>query len=202
MKIKYIVVLLITVLLNLSAFAQTNTAPATNSPPQSIVQAVRAQVATNINEVVIQMLSGTKDAASEIYGASKTALKNSVDFVMEQAPDVVKQFLVWKFFEALVHWLIWLVVFFILLGVSFKFHSYMKAQKKQRLVNFPSSTNTCDGEDGGCAFKWIFRSVAILVLLVATFNYGFTVVEIKVAPKYYLLEYVVDQVKETRGVNR
>lgn len=195
MKIKYINILLLTVLLNLSAFGQTNSVSPTNSTSQTIIQTVKSTVATNINQVVVEMLSGTKDAAAEIYGASKTALKNSVDFVVEQAPDVVKQFLMWKFFEAVTSWSLWAAFSLFLFIISLKLHFYMKSKKKERLAKTPDSVTTSDYEDTACFFKWVTRAISILVLLLATSEYGFTIVEIKVAPKYYLITYVVDQVQ-------
>lgn len=48
-----------------------------------------------INSVFIDMLKGANDASGEIYGAGKIGIVKAVDFVTEQAPLVVQEFLTW-----------------------------------------------------------------------------------------------------------
>lgn len=104
-------ILLTATILTLAFSGLAQTSPSTNKPVSvgSVVDTVKTTMSTNLNEVVIQMLSGFKDAGGEVYGASKVALAQSVDFVKEQAPDIIREFIAWNFFENLTFYLIWLI---------------------------------------------------------------------------------------------
>jgi len=166
--------------LTVPAFAQTNT-------PSSL-DTVKSAVATNMNQVLIEMLSGTKDAAKEIYGASKEAIHKSVDFVSEQAPDIIKQFLMWKFCEAALYALAWLVFGAFLVYVAKYLHKIYQDIKDNDWSYDPLP-----------GFTWFGRMAAIIgCVAILIFGVGGEVkemVKIKVAPKVYIIEYVVDTVK-------
>jgi hypothetical protein len=63
---------------------------AESNQPGPTLETVKIAAQTNLNQVMIEILSGVKTAGSEIYDASKSALKKSVDFVSEQAPGCSK----------------------------------------------------------------------------------------------------------------
>jgi hypothetical protein len=171
----------LTLAIAFTAFSQTNPAPATLSIENAKAIAGAAGMPTNINQVMIEILSGTKDAAKEIYGASKEAIHKSIDFVGTQAPDVIQQFLTWRFFKALT----WAGFFFFVAGICF-FFSYKSMKFQQR------SRENSDDHAVGCVFKWIFIIVALAFITFGGGTNTLEMVKIKVAPKVYLIEYVVD----------
>lgn len=150
---------------------------------QTFIDTAQATVSTNLNQVLIEMLSGVKDAGKEIYGASKDAIHKSVDFVSEQAPDVVKQFLVWKCFEALLNSIGFFFGGLIVLYVSYKC--------------FTKFVDNMYGDDKMFAYAagFVTLLIATLLLVGGVGHSVKTMVKIKVAPKVYLIEYVVDTVQ-------
>lgn len=113
-----------------------------------------------------------------IEGATATK-----DFVVEQAPDVIRQFLTWKFAEAAV----WAAFGAIIMG----------------LVIFGNTvvwkiTSTEDWERE--AFGWRFFTfgislVAFVPSVLCTIKNGLIMLKISVAPKVFLLEYAASLIK-------
>jgi hypothetical protein len=198
-KFTFLSVVLVSALLSVSSFAQTN-APAPTLADQAktaaagMVSTVASNAAPTINSVMIEILSGTKDAAKEIYGASKEAIHKSIDFVGEQAPDVIKQFLLWRFFRAGTWCAIWLAVASVLFLLSFKL---MKFQKKVAADGRKNS----DDHAVSCVFKWILMLVACGFIIGGVGSNSFEMVKIKVAPKVYIIEYVVGLIQGQTPAN-
>lgn len=145
-------------------------------------------VATNINEAVIDILRGVKSAGGEIYSASKTAITKSVDFTMEQAPLVVSEFLHWRMAESIIYAIIWLIP--AMLFIYFARRCRIRSESADVPNN--DSHNTDKGDYTG--FKWLFRIVGALIIMIVLATNGMTITKIVVAPRVYLLEYVVDTI--------
>ena len=176
MKIRYLVLVLS--LMTFSMWAQTNT-------PAPSLETVKATAQTNLNQVLIEMLSGVKEAGSEIYAASKEALHTGVNFVSEQAPDVLKQFLTWQFYRAMMNAIGWCSLSATLIGFSVWFHRRRKG--------------VCGDTSGYTFGKWCSRCLGIFVLFTCMLPNIFTMVQIKVAPKVYVIQYVVDTVQAAQA---
>ena|ERR1051326_9199885 len=158
------------------------------------VESVASNVSTNktINDAVVSILTGVKDAGSEIYTASKTAIASAVDFTVEQTPLVVKEFLHWKMAEAI----IWCVIGIAIFSVLYWFNK--RIQKARDAETKPNSD-----EHGICTgFMWGFKIIGILVLFFMLSGHVMTIIKIAVAPRVYLIEYVVDAVKDARSPNQ
>ena len=163
------------------AFAISSFAADTNQINTTTNSAPAVGTETNLNQILVGMLSDARSAGKEIYGASKEALKKSVDFVFEQSPEIVRQFLTWKFMEASIKCV---AMFLMLITIWFiAWFIYRKLKKY---------------EDDG--FEWMpILIVTILTIMTAPLWYsqiidnGLTAVKIKVAPKVYLIEYVIDK---------
>ncbi len=148
---------------------------------------VKSVVHTNLNEVVISILSGVKDAGGEIYGASKQALAQSLEFVKEQAPDVVSQFIKWHLAENVVLYLVWLIPSIGLLIGAWRVLKYGKDN---------GAKNWCDDDKlASYVARYLLIVLAIGLFMVNTCNYGANAVKIMVAPKVFILEYLVNTVK-------
>lgn len=167
-------------LLSVLLFALTCSA-ATNQP--TLAEAAKQTVATNINEVMVQMLSGVKDASGEIYRFSKQEVAHGYDFIKDQAPQVVKEFLLWKIAESCV----WLVVWITLACVFFFF---------ARKLSLAAPTMSDEvNRDAATAGKWAGRIVACGIIIVAVGVHAMTITKCVVAPRVYIIEYVVDLCK-------
>lgn len=187
-------------------FAETNNNSILDTTPRQVgaaiktatgdaVKAVGNSVATttgytNVNQGMIDMLSGVKDAGHEIYGASKEIIHKSVDFVQEQAPDVVKQFLTWQFFHALIWACIWLAIAGVLYFLAYKLKQYQPKASTKESQDAPSDHAFV------VFFKWITIMAASFLIIIGVGTESFEMVKIKVAPKVYIIEYVVNLVQE------
>ena len=58
---------------------------------------------TNITQAIVSILSGAKNVGGDIYDTSKVAIGQSVDFIKQQTPDIIEQFIKWKFCEAMIY---------------------------------------------------------------------------------------------------
>ena len=162
---------------NSTSVANTSTnSPSTNS------------VSETLNDAVIGILNGVKGASGEIYQASKTAITKSIDFTMEQAPLVVKEFLRWKISEAIIYMVLWSVPALFLFWIARKLNLYSLTD------NVPKSDRYVADKKDYAIGKWIIRSVGIIIVLCVVGNYGMTITKIAVAPRVYLIEYVVNTI--------
>lgn len=137
-----------------------------------------------INSVVIDILKGVKETGTEIYGVTKEGLVKAVDFAQEQVPLVIQEFLTWKFYEALIE----LVCSFGILGLIGGF-VYMV---------FRHTKNIKDDFDRWALRTVIFVFSGIFIVPISTRSINLrqpinTMVQIKVAPRVYMIEYVADK---------
>jgi len=153
----------------------------------NLLSTIPTSTPDSLNSTLIDILRGAKDVGGEIYGASKIAIMKSVDFVSEQAPQVVTEFLNWKFYEALIvlipclvllAGLVWWCIFFARYGSKYKWDF----GNRESLIPLSFITGCLLFIVGG------FASEAAIDKLK-------TVIQIKVAPRVYLIEYVVDAAK-------
>lgn len=176
-------VLAFTALVTISTFAQTNTAPvekpSTNTPQSVLGQvttAAKQTVATNINQVMVEILNGVHGAGSEAYHFSKQEIGQGYDYLKSQAPDTVREFLLWQAAKNGFWILFWgasaAVVFFL--------------ARKVRLY--------ADKEDDTDAriFMWILRLIACVTIFVSVATYGLNTVKVVVAPRVFIVQYVID----------
>ena len=145
-------------------------------------------VATNINEAVIDILRGVKSAGGEIYSASKTAITKSVDFTMEQAPLVVSEFLRWRMAERIIYSIVWLIPAALLIYFA------RRCRIRSEAADVPDNDSHKTDKGDYTGFKWLFRIVGAIIIMIVLATNGMTITKITVAPRVYLLEYVVDTI--------
>ena len=131
---------------------------------------------TNINQAIVSILSGVKSAGGEVYSASKTAIASGIDIVKAQAPDLVHEFVKWKFAEAAVFTIIGVI------GLLVIFTSWYKFNKK------------CDWDGEVMTLSSLVCAVITIPCCVLTCNI-MTMIQIWIAPKIYLIEYIVKAIK-------
>jgi hypothetical protein len=149
---------------------------------------VRSSTKEEINEAVVDILHGVKGAGSEIYSASKSAIVQSVDFTKEQAPLVVKEFLTWKLWEAIIYFIAFSVPSVILLFLAYNFSQKVKSD------DVPVHSSSCNDKSDYSVLKWVTRIAAIILLNFNLTFEGLVIVKILVAPRVYIIEYVVDTI--------
>lgn len=182
-----------------SAFAAdtiTNSTPNTNSSTTiDNLKEMAVNTKTNgaINEAVIDILRGAKSVGGEVYQASKTAITHAVDFTMEQTPMVVKEFLHWRLAESIINMLSVIALPIVILFISRAF------RKRSEDPKIPVSDTQMLFDQTGCrAFKWIARVIGIVWLVCVIHAPIMTIAKITIAPRVYLIEYVVENIKTAR----
>lgn len=153
----------------------------------------KVSIATNgisatINETILTILQGGKTVSTDLYNASKMAITKSVDFTMEQAPLVVREFLHWKLAEAIIYFLAWSVP----AGILFAIYRAMKRKSLDPAIPTSDKYKT-DQSDYG-VLKWIFLTVSLVALTFNLTTNGMAVTKICVAPRVYMIEYVVSTI--------
>lgn len=135
-------------------------------------------VETNINQVMVEILSGVKNASGEIYHFSKQEIAKGYDFVKGEAPQVVKEFLTWQVVKSVV----WILVFSSIACIMFYFGRVFKQNQSKK--NYY--------EEDFAIMKWLIR-IAASGLLIATLGVnGMNIAKVCFAPRVYIIEYVMD----------
>jgi hypothetical protein len=177
-----------------NAVSQDNVASPNNTSTIEVTatNTTPATLQATLNDVVIDILRGAKSASSEVYQASKAAVVASVDFAKKQVPDVVEQFLNWKLSERLIYIVGWAGVAGLIFYISKSISSHLKKYEENM---FPV--------DAKIAFsiKWITRIISISIIILSIWINGMVIAKITIAPKVYLIEYVVDTINANRPNN-
>ena len=159
-------------------FAQSNSPTMLEQATATAKQAI----STNLNEVIVDILRGVKTAGGEVYSSSKVAITRSIDFTMEQAPLVVKEFLLLQIAYAVR----WFIVFSCVAGILI----YLSKRFKKYLATDPDLN---EGDKDACTlFKWALGIVASVIMIVNIGTNGMTVAKVIIAPRVFMIEYVVN----------
>lgn len=143
-----------------------------------IATGTKQTVATNINQVMVEILSGVKNASGEIYNFSKQEIGQAYDYLKENAKGVVHEFLLWQGVKAGV----WIFVWTFVACLLFYFARQLKLYATKSGRYWSDATG----------FKWIFRVVACVILVITLGVNGMTIAKICVAPRVYIIQYVLD----------
>lgn len=137
---------------------------------------------TNVQQAIVSILMGSKNVGGDIYDASKSVLAGGIDLVKNQAPELVTEFLKWKFTEALI-WTIGGLILFIF-GAIVSFISIKK------LFFCPTKSN-----EEYIPVLIFLGLLPVLIGCIGFFYHIFTIIQIWIAPKIYLIEYIADIIK-------
>jgi len=164
----------------LLAFSVITVPAATNQPTTAeiVTSTAKQIVATNINQVMVEILSGVKNASGEMYKFSKQEVGQAYDFLKDQAPQVIQEFIVWKMAEAIV----WAAIFGSVGGLLFYFARQLKLRAKDTSSYYRDDYNIT---------KWVMRVVACILLVISLGVCGMRITQIAVAPRVFIIEYVV-----------
>lgn len=133
---------------------------------------------TTVNDILIDILKGAKDAGSELYVAGKVGITHAVDFAIQQAPAVVQEFLSWKMGDAIFNCIFYSITVIILLSIT------IWAKKKIQTLKFYDDTIIV------FSFILLFSVVFAVGSMISIKNSIETIIKIKLAPRVYIIEYV------------
>jgi hypothetical protein len=195
MKKNLLYLFLVLFLFAYPALAQTNTA--TNAPVTLKGELAHAQqlVATNASQIMVEILTGVKNEGSKIYTGTKEALGQAYETVKKETPEVIREFMLWR----AVHHGIWMGTFIALASIAF----YWSRRFKKLAADCPPPVETGGyynryDDHGKMTFQfiqYILVAVTSLILLFGVFNNLYPMLKIAVAPRVYIIEYVVDTVQ-------
>ena len=121
----------------------------------------------------------------DAINSTKAGVGKGIDFAMEQIPDVCAQLLAWKFAEACLSAVLWILI---AIGIAAGWRLAWKVKWTGEDADFHQKF--CRG---------MVSALSALMLVVGVIPLGMrpinTCLKIKVAPKVYLLEYARDLVK-------
>lgn len=129
-----------------------------------------AKAGTETLNIVNDMLRGLMTEAGKLK-----------DFAVEQLPDVIQQFLQWKFYEHLTYFVLAILIFIVWVIVDIALFKVVKEHG--------------DGDDMILFYGLMgfIPRVAIVMMIVGFINIKW--LQIMIAPKAYLLEYAASLVK-------
>lgn len=145
---------------------------------------------SSLNSVVIDLLMGAKSVGNEIYAASKEGIASAVAFTQEQAPMVMNEFLMWKFMNSTLNFIGYvclIVLFLAIIRYIFKLVKRMNADPAHYYL------------DNDPLIPILGVLCIILIMSRLVFLAGAELkemVQIKVAPRIYTIEWVSKQVSQ------
>lgn len=107
--------------------------------------------------------------------SAHSAGQNAVDFIGQQAPDVMNQFLQWEYYSNLSSGIICLIIF---LSGAFGIYKLYKAINK-----------TKGGEDGAFGVMFFLCAMCFAAFLFSV-NQFYDAAKVKIAPKIVLIDYI------------
>lgn len=161
----------------------------------------KALVATNANQIMIEILTGVKSEGGKIYAGTKEALGQAYETVKKETPEVIREFMLWR----IIHHGIWIAVFTALACVAFYWSRRFKklAAECPEPVRHPYSYGYDDhGKLAYNTIRYILVGVTSLLLLVGTTTNLYTMLKIYAAPRVYIIEYVVDTIQSATQSNQ
>jgi hypothetical protein len=119
----------------------------------------------------------------DLVEKTKAGVEKGVDFAMQEAPKFIEELLKWKFYESLLAVVAAVLAFAILTTLYIVVYRKMKdADEESRIITRVLST-------------LIFLAVSCAVIFPTAFRNTKTMVEIKVAPRVYLVDYAASLMK-------
>lgn len=150
-------------------------------------------------ETAVTASQGLEGALVDIIQQVSGGVKQGVDFLQAEIPDVVRQLLVWKLVSALVYAVFGIGVIAVSVALMFKALKKpqpIKPDAHSRYGNYPLSL--CYDEDGDTHPGILFIPLVLTGFIIFGLGYAsnvMTAVQIYIAPKVWLIEYAASLVK-------
>lgn len=176
----------------------------TTSKIELVSPETKSLVATNANQLMVEILTGVKNEGGKIYAGTKEALGQAYETVKKETPEVIREFMLWR----IIHHGIWMTTFIVLAGIAF----YWSRRFKKFADDCPPPTenggyysyNSVDDHGKGVymTLRYILVAVTSLILLFGVFNNAYPMLKIYAAPRVYIIEYVVDTIQSATQPNQ
>ena len=124
----------------------------------------------------------TDKQLAEILKKGLEAAEKTVNFVVEQAPDLIQQLIVWKTCE---------YIFLIIISIAFMFSLYK--WHKSAMKRYDDFNDFCNKSE--FFIYCIYAIVVIIIFGIALFSSFFDLLHILLAPKIWLIEYAANLIK-------
>ena len=124
----------------------------------------------------------TDQQLAEILKKGLEAAEKTGNFVVEQAPDLIQQLIVWKTCE---------YIFLIIISIAFMFSLYR--WHKSALNRYDNYDNFRDKIES--FIYGVYAIAVILIFGIALFQSFFNLFQILLAPKMWLIEYATNLIK-------
>lgn len=127
-----------------------------------------------------------QQALVAILNKTMSGIEEGTSFLRAELPDVIHQLLAWKLASSLLAMLIGIIVIFVYWRLV---RAFMKSEIDSALKaswGYPTAPVFAGLVIGGCV-----SAVSLIVTLI----YGFTALQIALAPKVYLIEYAASLAK-------
>ena len=124
----------------------------------------------------------TDQQLAEILKKGLEAAEKTGDFVVEQAPDLIQQLIVWKTCE---------YIFLIIISIAFMFSLYK--WHKSAMKRYDDFSDFCNEIES--FIYGVYAIVVILIFGIALFTSFFNLIQILLAPKIWLIEYAANLIK-------
>lgn len=152
----------------------------------------KALVATNANQIMIEILTGVKSEGGKIYAGTKEALGQAYETVKKETPEVIREFMLWR----IIHHGVWIAVFTALACIAFYWSRRFKkfAADCPPPVEIDSYYNRYDdhGKQAYTVLRYVLVVATSLLLLIGTTINLYPMLKIYAAPRVYIIEYVVN----------
>ena len=161
----------------------------------------KALVATNANQIMIEILTGVKSEGGKIYAGTKEALGQAYETVKKETPEVIREFMLWR----IIHHGIWMSGIAVVAGFAF----YWSRRFKKLAAECPPPTDTGGyynyyddhGKQTFTVLRYVLVCVTSVLLLFDTILNLYPMLKIYAAPRVYIIEYVVDTIQDATQSN-
>lgn len=161
-----------------------------------------ALVATNANQLLIEILTGMKNEGGKVYIGTKEAVGQAYESVKRETPEVIRGFMLWR----IIHHTLWMGVFASLACIAFYWSRGFKklAADCPPPVKIDSYHNRWDdhGKQTFTILRYVLVAVTVLFLLLGCTTNLYSMLKIHTAPKVYIIEYVVDTIQSVTQPNQ
>lgn len=132
----------------------------------------------------INKLEKTDQVLSKILDKSLEVAEKTGNFIVEQAPDVLREFYIWHTAKH-IFWIIFAIIF----GLSFRYLPlcWLEDEKDHyNTINFFGKW----GDEGGVT-AWVYFCIGMLISFIIISYHVYDLIFILVSPKLYLIEYLL-----------
>ena len=145
------------------------------------------QAQVDSTKTTAEKFEKTDQVLSKILDKSLAVFEKTGSFIMEQAPDVLKEFYIWHTAKH-IFWIVFAVAFFLLC----RYIPYMWLQKdKDNFNRYDDGWYFKRYGEGEMIIAWFMFGIGLVISLLMLAIHIYELIFILVSPKLYLIEYIL-----------